>query len=781
MMCASKPSKFSSKDEALYRSLQSVSDSKDYAKGIETCELLLKKHPEHVETIAMKAFFLANLDKNSEAVELIKTAIKLDVKSDFAWHYLAIIHRMAKRYEEALRCLRMAVRLVPDNQFALRDISTLQIQARNYTGLVESRFSLLALRPTLRLHWINLAIAYHLAGFPDKAAKTVKLLLAVFPTPNGVIPQSVRVEEGELRLYHARLYEEAGDLPEALQSLTAKSFYPYPVDPYIVLFRRASLLEMTGKVDEASEIFLRLLDVNPESKEVLIKHLTCLGLNLKTKLECPDNDVFSKVYNLYVKYPSSVMLRQETIKRCPISKFRETIVEIILPEIIKNSPSAFHLIKDLDVLEDSASRAACSHNRFEILEKFSIETIEAPENHSYIIYAYIFHSALLEKLGRFEESICFYEKALEIVIKNHKHPIADVLLPYAEILCSLGKFDLAADIADFLCVKEPKDRFINSTAVKYSLRAGRINHAKSTAALFIRLRPFESEEKLTVENKEDESKSSETKKIENMEMNIPEVEKEQSPNKFRTLEERLKDLVDMQASWYHLEMGDIYMAKGDIEQAAASYATVLGFYTEFQEDQFDFHMYAQRRMTLSTYIDLLHFEDSIFAQPAYMKAAIGYVEAKLSSRKDGESNASNKELEQLTLQLSKLCVEDINGTLDLDKIALRLSIYHPNNPLAQLIVWKVWSRNDNIAISARLIRAIRVALSAGIIDPKPDLAKLASITRNSVADGPVKDAILKCIDQLNYIAIDRLQENPPVKPGSFETPVLLQLMKELTT
>jgi len=46
----------------------------------------------------------------------------------------------------------------------LRDAAHLQTQLRLYDGLVDTRFSLLKLRPNLRQNWIGLALAYHLNG-----------------------------------------------------------------------------------------------------------------------------------------------------------------------------------------------------------------------------------------------------------------------------------------------------------------------------------------------------------------------------------------------------------------------------------------------------------------------------------------------------------------------------------------------------------------------------------------------------------------------------------------
>ncbi len=48
---------------------------------------------------------------------------------------------------------------------------------------------------------------------------------------------------------------------------------------------------------------------------------------------------------------------------------------------------------------------------------------------------------------------------------------------------------------------------------------------------------------------------------------------------------------------------------------------VIKHYEDFHEDQFDFHAYCIRKVTLRSYCDLLKFEDEIWGQPIYCRAA----------------------------------------------------------------------------------------------------------------------------------------------------------------
>merc|ERR1712007_246319 len=48
---------------------------------------------------------------------------------------------------------------------------------------------------------------------------------------------------------------------------------------------------------------------------------------------------------------------------------------------------------------------------------------------------------------------------------------------------------------------------------------------------------------------------------------------------------------------------------------------VIKHYEDFHEDQFDFHMYCIRKVTLRAYCKLLKFEDELWGLPHYGRAA----------------------------------------------------------------------------------------------------------------------------------------------------------------
>lgn len=65
---------------------------------------------------------------------------------------------------------------------------------------------------------------------------------------------------------------------------------------------------------------------------------------------------------------------------------------------------------------------------------------------------------------------------------------------------------------------------------------------------------------------------------------------------------------------------------------------------EITDDQFDFHTYCMRKMTLRSYVDLLKLEDVLRMHPFYYKAAITAIQIYLSLH-DNPLTDDSKELQ----------------------------------------------------------------------------------------------------------------------------------------
>ena len=67
-------------------------------------------------------------------------------------------------------------------------------------------------------------------------------------------------------------------------------------------------------------------------------------------------------------------------------------------------------------------------------------------------------------------------------------------------------------------------------------------------------------------------------------------------------------------------------------------------FVEITDDQFDFHTYCMRKMTLRSYVDLLKLEDVLRMHPFYYKAAVTAIQIYLSLH-DNPLTDDSKELQ----------------------------------------------------------------------------------------------------------------------------------------
>lgn len=76
---------------------------------------------------------------------------------------------------------------------------------------------------------------------------------------------------------------------------------------------------------------------------------------------------------------------------------------------------------------------------------------------------------------------------------------------------------------------------------------------------------------------------------------------------------------------YELASGESYYRQGDLGRALKNFLAVEKHYADMTEDQFDFHSYCLRKMTLRAYVSMLKFQDRLHAHEYFHKAAAGAI------------------------------------------------------------------------------------------------------------------------------------------------------------
>jgi hypothetical protein len=84
--------------------LQKLYDAKNYRKGLKNAEKILADHPDHPETIAMKALFELGLGEEAKAEVDAKTALmKSKMSSMFCWHTYGSVMKHKRSFAEAAK------------------------------------------------------------------------------------------------------------------------------------------------------------------------------------------------------------------------------------------------------------------------------------------------------------------------------------------------------------------------------------------------------------------------------------------------------------------------------------------------------------------------------------------------------------------------------------------------------------------------------------------------------------------------------------------------------
>ena len=82
-----------------------------------------------------------------------------------------------------------------------------------------------------------------------------------------------------------------------------------------------------------------------------------------------------------------------------------------------------------------------------------------------------------------------------------------------------------------------------------------------------------------------------------------------------------QSLFEMQCSWYELECGAAHFRAGAIGKALKNFVAVEKHFLDFCEDQFDFHGYCLRKVTLRAYVQLLRMQDKLRGHHLFCRAA----------------------------------------------------------------------------------------------------------------------------------------------------------------
>lgn len=600
------------KEADLFKNVVKHYEMKQYKKAIKQADTILKKFPNHGETLAMKGLTLNYMSKRDEAHALVKQGLTMDMRSHVCWHVYGLLHRSDRNYNEAIKAYKQALRIDSDNLQILRDLSMLQIQMRDLHGFMVTRHTLLTLKSNGKPNWLAFAMARHLTGDLRGAVSVIDIYLGTLTEGSPELDKGF--ESGELALYRNSLLAEIpNNYEEALKHLqecekvvvdkgawfTAKAKYELKLGDFETAHKTTLKLFERGMTDDFTIhslymlCLLKLNDGKLVDDAMRLKGTRSLASYLPLTPE--QKQLLRKAYaeELSPLYPKSYAVQRLPLALLPIEELSATLDLFCRKDLTKGVPSlcgelgCFFLIEKDGFLAKATDPVDIrSHAVFQVVVKLvdgyvenltacnkfaaSDEKEEAPSTQLWALYL---RAGLYEMEGNYQKGVETLDKCLE-----HTPTAVDVYELKARMLQKEGDLKKAVEVIDHGRDLDRQDRYINNQTTRYMLMAGMEDEALKRISLFTR--------------------------------------HEGNPE---------QNLFDMQCSWYELELAVCLRRKGEWGRSLKKFSAVVKHFADYSEDQFDFHAYCLRKVTLRSYIEVLRFEDTLYGEQYYFEAVEGII------------------------------------------------------------------------------------------------------------------------------------------------------------
>ena len=522
------------------------------------------------------------------------------------WHVYGLLHRADHNYNEAIKAYKQALKIDSQNFQILRDLSMLQIQMRDLNGFCDSRYKILNMKSSTKVNWMAFCLSKYLL---DQHAEAVKVIDSYLSTANET--QSKDFESSELALFKNQILAQM-DVPTALHHLS--EIETIVVDKGAFLTAKATYEYQLKMYDKSKQTVLNMFGRGMTENYRLHCLLQCVVLELEaTVYETTDHYKGTKtiantvvltdaqiatlreIYReLYELYPKSYAIRSIPVSMMEADEFKTAVDGVCRKSIVKGAPSLCAELHSLLRLKRGDCYVDCtdpfdvaSHENYQLfcgmadqyigqlesVSKFDASDPETVEN-SCLFWAWFLRASLHEIAGQYEQGLELVKKCIDHTPKN-----VDVYELQARLLRGLGLLDQAVDVLDAGRELDLSDRYINNMTTKYMLMAGREEEALKRISLFTK------------------------------EAGDPE-----------------RNLYDMQANWYELGLAACLHRKKDYGRALKKYFAIVKHFEDYQEDQFDFHSYCLRKVTLRAYVSVLKYEDYVFGHPFFCEAAAGIIQ-----------------------------------------------------------------------------------------------------------------------------------------------------------
>ncbi|ORX38583.1 NMDA receptor-regulated protein 1-domain-containing protein [Kockovaella imperatae] len=696
------------KENRLFKELLTQYEYKQYKKGLKAADTILKKFPNHGETIALKALTLhsslpfpmtvAGLTKQEEAESLARLAVKKDITSHITWHVLGILAKTRKDWDEATRAFAMARKQDSENIPLMRDSIALYLHTRQFSQAVAARHQHLLLRPTLRSSWTSLIIAHHLNGDMTEGIEVYDQYLGIVKNDG-----ATSSEKAQLLMHIITMCMEAGQWDDALRRLENGLKDGVLSTRGQVTQLKAEILMQLGRESESEDVWRALIEQNPDNLSYYDGFLRTKGYEIRKSVTLDSTSKIVSLLNSFAEsYPKALAPRRMCLDIARGDEFRDLARAYLVNGLEKAIPSLFVDVKGLYVdLERMKIVGEIVEDLIQTLEKDAgLHDDDSKAPPTALLWAYYFLALHLAHPAHPNPS---YDRSLQLLSTALKHTptLPEIYMAEAMVRKRAGDILGAAKAMEEARLLDGQDRFLNCKAAKYWLRVGEVAKAEELTAMF---------------TKKDIATS--------------------------------QDLTDLQCLWFLQEEGDSYRANGNLGMALKRYQSLATTFQDYEDDQYDFHTYCLRRMTFSAYYSLMKYEDQLRSHPAYFKASLAAIniytrlhddpslkEEKLTAEEEAERKKAAKKAQKAEQKARKAAAATGEGKKEdqpvPDEDPQGSKLLKTETPLDEALkLWKplellassrieTWTTGYQIYIRKKLyLAAFKCLLQAHDIDPR---------------------------------------------------------------
>lgn len=634
------------KDQAVFRSIVKFYETKQYKKGVKAADSILKKHPDHGETLCMKGLTLSYLDKKEEAYELVRKGLKFDLKSHVCWHVFGLLYRQDRDYQEAVKCYRQALRIDSENIQILRDLSLLQIHSRDLTGFAETRRKLLQVKPSNRLNWAGYAIAEHLCKNYEFAWTCIDNYENSFKEQDTSVSA---YENSELYMYKASIMEEAGKYEEALECLRQQE--DKIVDKIGLYEMKGRLCMFLGRYEESAEIFKKLMNINSEHSGYVLAYMAAQPQfkSFWPPLPAPVDKSDGKLPSTITSFPSTIhpqampvngwLPPQHAVKPHPRvvigQKQHKRRLETLEPEEALTDEQQDEVIKFFQELMTSKPKSDTlqrlplffvTGQRFKnLVDKYMRAKIRKGVPSLFRTISSLYFTPgkpeLIEELLQqycrcLKEDVAWFgplagESAEPPKPCDEEAPsnLLFALMVTAEHYDFLGHSQKALDHVNEAIEHTPTMVELYACKSRIFRHSGDLQQSSNLAD---EVRQMDLADRyLNTQCVRALLRIDDTQQgMEKVLLFSKEPDSQEAAN-----------LHDMQAMWYESAVGRSYYRQKKYGRSLKQFHETFKHFNDIGEDQFDFHNYSLRKTTLKAYVAMLRMQERLYSHKFYRRAA----------------------------------------------------------------------------------------------------------------------------------------------------------------